>query len=385
MRFRQLDIRPIQHQGKRAFWLRDPLGFAPEGLVLPPDLFRVALMFNGQRSLSQIAEASGLDLAAVEGLYQEFKAHHLLDDADFSRHVAELEAAFLASGLKPAHLAGRSYPLDPQELQRFLDGFHAGLDAPALGGGLIGIVVPHIDLRMGGATYAHAYQAVIQAPPADVYVILGIGHAGLQHGVSLCPLDFDTPLGQVPLAREIADELVARTGDWLLADQAVQRREHSIEFQVVMLKHALQHPFSILPLLTAFGPRDIHPGGEMDRFFQLLRQVLAASGKRVLVVASVDFSHVGPMYGDQAPAGSFMERVREKDQRVIEALEQANDTHFSEAVYGDRNKFRICGYPAMWGLLQLAQPKSGKLLDYQETVMDKQDSRVSFASLIYPA
>lgn len=391
MRLRQLDIRPIQHDGQKVFWVRDPLGYAPDGLLFPPELLRVALLFNGFRDLSQIASASGLDLPSVQRLYQDFKSFHLLEDAEFDQFVAEQETAFLASGLRPYQLAGRSYPLDPQELVRFLDGLYTRPEGPgqpdaqAARPGLGGIVVPHIDLRLGGGTYAHAYKALQEAPAADVYVILGIGHAGLAHGVSLCPLDFDTPLGRVPVDRAICDELTARCGEWLLADQAVQRQEHSIEFQVVMLKHSLRHPFRIVPLLTAFGPDDIDRGGEMDRFFQTLRQVLADSGKRILVVASVDFSHVGPMYGDSEHAGSFMEQVRDKDRRVIEALEKADDVRFWEAVHTDRNRFRICGYPAMWGLLQLTQPDKGQLLAYHETVMDQQDSRVSFASLIYPA
>jgi len=65
---------------------------------------------------------------------------------------------------------------------------------------------------------------------------------------------YDTPLGPVPVDRDFYEALAARAGQDLLASEAAHRREHSIEFQTVMLQYLLgrRRPFTILPVLASY-------------------------------------------------------------------------------------------------------------------------------------
>lgn len=304
--------------------------------------------------------------------------------------------------VRPARLPGVCYPADPDELRAWLDGFlnDAGPALPTASDPLPAMALPHIDPRGGGPTYGRGYR-VLRTAASDLFVILGIGHAGLQYGVSLCPASFATPLGLLPVDLDLVAELVGRCGSWLLADQQVQETEHSIELQAVFLRHVFERPVAILPLLMGFGGGP--PPRHVVRFLEVLREVLRASRRKVTVIASVDFSHVGPMYGDAHGAAQAMERVREQDLGAIAHLQSPDPDAFWEHVEGAGNPTRICGVSALWSMLEVVQPQAGQLLDYAETsispthgpsgptsrlsgtegAMDARDSRVTFASLSF--
>ncbi|MBU6429797.1 MAG: AmmeMemoRadiSam system protein B, partial [Cyanobacteria bacterium REEB65] len=361
---RPLDIRAMPDDPDR-FLVVDPLELQPEPMAVPLAFLLVAQHFDGKRTAEDVAQQlqnQGIEILprSVRFIADQLQAAHLLADADVQARLRQLEASALV-GPRPARLADRCYPADPVAAASWIDGLVGLASAPASPGDLAGIVLPHIDPRLGGATYGSGYRVLANAAPSEVYVILGIGHAGLQHGISLAPVDFATPFGPVPVDRPIADELISRLGDWIVADQFVQQREHSIEFQAVFLQHVVQQPFTMLPLLTSFGPADLP---HMREVLATLRRVLGESGKRVTVIASVDFSHIGPMYGDSTAAEPMMSRVEERDREAIGQLQAANAAGLSEAVYGDRNSTRICGYSSMWSMLELVEPRSGTLLDY---------------------
>ncbi|MBM3274942.1 MAG: AmmeMemoRadiSam system protein B, partial [Candidatus Sericytochromatia bacterium] len=324
-----------------------------------------------------------IDAAVITHISRQLSEAGLLDDARMQDLLAVRERECLESP-RPARLAGACYPITPDACRRWVDDLmaDAGPALPLTQTHVPALVLPHIDLRKGGLTYARAYRELVASPPADVYVIIGIGHAGLRHGVSLAPIDFETPLGSAPADREICAELVDRCGGWLLSDQLVQAKEHSIECQVVFLKHLMAHPFAIVPLLTGFGGDDDQ---RMGGFVKILQDVLRESRKRWTVLSSVDFSHIGPMYGDQHPAAPIMSQVESQDRTAIERLEAADDGGFWETIHGPRNPTRICGYSSMWSMLNLAQPRRGRLIEYAETSMDDLDSRVTFASLAFEA
>lgn len=383
---RPLDIRPLPDDPERMLVV-DPLGIQPDPVGVPLICLLVAQEFDGSRDLDQIAATlslEGLTLKPeeIQGIARQLADFHLLADDSVKDRIGDLERQALTHP-RQAHLAGKSYPADPGRAAAWIDGLLARTGpAPEPTGAIGGIVLPHIDPRLGGSTYALGYRSLLAAPASDVYVVIGIGHAGLRHGLSLAPVDFSTPLGAVQADRDICQELVDRVGDWILADQLVQQREHSVEFQAVFLKHLVRRPFTMVPLLAGFGPADL---GRMRPILSTLRQILAESGKRVTVVASVDFSHVGPMYGDPGPAGPMMGRVEDRDRQAIACLERADDAGFWRTLFQDGNATRVCGYSSMGAMLALTEPRSGQLLDYGQGVMDGADSRVTFAAMRFPA
>jgi AmmeMemoRadiSam system protein B len=384
---RRLDLRPLPDDDDHLLVI-DRMGLVPDPLIVPMAFLLVAQHFDGRRTAADLVELLGrenirLDETVINHISRQLSDAGLLDDARMQDLLAVRERECL-DGPRPAHLAGVCYPGTAEACRKWVDDLmtDAGPALPRTQAHVPALVLPHIDLRKGSLTYARAYRELVAAPQADVYVIIGIGHAGLRHGVSLAPVDFETPLGPAAADREICSELVARCGDWLLADQLVQAQEHSIEFQVIFLKHLMAHPFTIVPLLTGFGGDDDR---RMQGFVKTLQGVLRESGKRWTVLSSVDFSHIGPMYGDPHPAAPIMGQVESQDRTAIERLEAADDGGFWGSIHGPGNPTRICGYSSMWSMLNLAEPRRGRLIEYAETAMDEQDSRVTFASVAFEA
>ncbi len=382
---RNLDLRPLPEDPERVLVV-DRLGLQPEPMAVPLVFFLVAQHFDGKLTSAELAAAMGregirIDAASVELIARQLAEAMLLDDERVRSRIAQLERECLAAP-RPARLAGSCYPVTPEACAGWVDRLmaFAGPPLPAAATHLPALVIPHIDPRKGGLSYAKAYRELVAAPPADVYVILGIGHAGLRHGISLAPVDFQTPLGDLRVDRPLCAELASRVGDWLLADQLVQAQEHSIECQAIFMAHLLRHPFTVIPLLTGFGTGDTE---RMAGVFGTLRQILRESGKSWTVLSSVDFSHIGPMYGDTQPAEPIMGDVESQDRQAIARLEAADDGGFWETIHTRRNPTRICGYSSMWGMLQLVEPRRGRLVDYSQTIMDEEDSRVTFAAMAF--
>ncbi len=381
---RPLDIRPFPEDPDRLLVI-DPLELQPDPVTVPLAFLAIARHFDGTSTVAEIAlrmtrEGQAVSEQAVTLVAEQMANFLLLQDARALEKIETMER-LARSGPRPARLAGRSYPALGPETATWIDGLLAQADPPPRRTEqLAGFVLPHIDPRLGGATYARGYRSLVEAAPADVYVVLGIGHAGLQHGISLAPVDFATPLGPVPADREICDELVGRLGDWILADPLVHQREHSVEFQAVFLRHLAQAPFTMVPLLTAFGPNSTQ---RIRPVLKALRDILAGSRKCVTVVASVDFSHIGPMYGDRQAAGPMMGRIEDRDRTAIDRLVLADDAGFWHSIHADGNSTRICGHSSVWSMLQLVAPRGGTLLDYGQAVMDREDSRVTFAAMSF--
>lgn len=382
---RNLDVRPLPDDPERLL-VMDRLGLQPNALAVPMAFFAVAQYFDGRHSAAELAdllsrEGMKVDAESIGVIAEQLADAYLLDDDRTRTRIEGMEREMLIRP-RPARLAGSCYPQDAQTCRKWIDGLMAetGPALPTTDTHLPALVLPHIDPRLGGVTYAKGYRELLAARPADVYVILGIGHAGLRHGISLAPVDFETPLGAAAVDRAICNELVSRCGEWLQSDQLVQAQEHSIECQVIFLRHLMRHPYSLVPLLTSFGQ------GETDRMLGVLatlRSVLRESGKSWTVLASVDFSHVGPMYGDAHPAEPIMWMVESQDRAAIDRLEAADDTGFWNGIHEKRNPTRICGYSSMWGMMQLVEPRRGRLVEYAQTAMDEEDSRVTFAAMTF--
>ncbi|HEY8967036.1 MAG TPA: AmmeMemoRadiSam system protein B, partial [Candidatus Methylacidiphilales bacterium] len=148
----------------------------------------------------------------------------------------------------PARCAGVCYPREADACLDYFRGFFsqqegdglalwepdadAGTDLPAPRV----ILTPHIDFRVSGAAYGHAFAPwARRAATADLYVILGVGHrASLPW--SLDGRDYATPLGTVPSAAEEILDVVARCHGLPLGEAAAHVGEHSIEFPLVLLQ-----------------------------------------------------------------------------------------------------------------------------------------------------
>jgi len=177
-------------------------------------------------------------------------------------------------------------------------------------------------------------------------------------------------------------------GDILSTDDFVHRDEHSIEFQLIFLQHILGGSyFTLVPVLcgSLLGSLPIYTReayrSEGGRFLQVLAD--AAKEDETILVAGVDFSHIGQKFGHDMPA-SFMITESEKHDRELLRLLCDGDAHgFWEESIKVEDKFNVCGFSALACLLEVLPPSHGKLLAYETYREEPTKSAVSFAAVIF--
>jgi AmmeMemoRadiSam system protein B len=403
-RLRALEAFPVEHEGQRCVALRDPAGFTDQVAVLPAALLDLVSLFDGEHSVEEIQQILGRrhDQAPtaeqIAEVVERFDAAGFLDSDRFRERRRALEDAFRQSPVRPAAHAGGAYAGDAARLRAQIDGFFSGPDGPREtshpadnGSGISALIAPHIDFHRGGSTYAWAYREVLERSDADLYVVLGTSHAGMPDPFAVTLKPYDTPLGPVPVDREFYDALSRRAGQDLLASEPAHRAEHSIEFQAVMLQHIVgrRRPFAILPVLASYLHESLWSGGDPEgdprvpRFVDALRETIAASSRRVCLVAGVDLAHVGPRFGDPKPnTAPSLARVERADRAMLESVVGVDARGFYAGVAADHDARRICGLSPIYTLLRLLPEARGRLLRY--TQWPDPQGAVTFCAVAFP-
>ena len=423
-RLRALEAFPVEHEGQRCVALRDPAGFTDQIAVLPAGLLDLVSLFDGEHSVEEIQGILGRrhgqapTAKQIADVVERFDAAGFLDSDRFRERRRALEDAFRQSPVRPAAHAGGAYADEAAALRAQIDGFFSGPDGPgaAINGDFFtdpvaspsaaapkaispsaaapqtrAVIAPHIDFHRGGSTYAWAYREVLERSDADLYVVLGTCHAGMPDPFAVTLKPYDTPLGPVPVDREFYEALSRRAGQDLLASEPAHRAEHSIEFQAVMLQHIVgrRRPFAILPVLASYLHGSQLSGGDPEadprvpRFVDALRETMAASSRRVCLVAGVDLAHVGPRFGDpKRNTATSLARVERDDRAMLESVVGVDARGFYAGVAADHDARRICGLSPIYTLLRLLPEARGRLLRY--TQWPDPQGAVTFCAVTFP-
>ena len=400
-RLRQLEAFPVEQDGQRVVAIRDPSGFTDRIAVLPIPLLDLVSLFDGEHSLVEIEailrqrhgdSPSAEQIAAV---VQSLDEGGFLDSPRFAERRRAVEEAFRASPVRPAAHAGGAYAGEPGALAAQIEAFftHAegpGRDRAGARGGPRGLIAPHIDFHRGGPTYAWAYRELADCADVDVFVVLGTCHAGMADPFATTLKPFATPLGTVPVDRDLFDDVERRYGAGLLASEGAHRNEHSIEFQAVMLRHLLgARPFAILPVLASYvheavwAGRDPEADARVPRFIDALLSAMAAASRRVCLVAGVDLAHVGPRFGDaEANTEASLAAVAADDRRMLEAVVANEPIEFYASVARDGDRRRICGLSPIYTFLRALPGARGRLIRYSQ--WPDPEGAVTFCAAAFP-
>lgn len=367
-RVRFVDVKPLQDR----FLVTDPYGlFKP--LVVSQELLLIMALMDGTRSEADIKaeffKRTGRLLTSEE--YREvlkiLDENLLLLNWRFESRLKAERERLIGSGVLKPHHAGEAYPLDPEELRRFLDSSlrEERKEKP------IGILVPHMDMRVALDTYGRVYSKVDRNP--ETVIILGVSHYLHQTPFSVCPLDIETPLGRIERDREIIDRLRKEFEYDLFADVLSYRMEHSIEFQAVFVKH-LYPEAKVVPAIVSFGNK--------ETLREIAKRIYNAIGDRdVLIISSVDMSHVGRKFGDlQSYDPSF------RDREYIKFLSRLDSDGAFDLLESDNNRTRIDGQFTNFvftEVLKLLGAKEGKEIDYSIYEERETDSKVSYAGMLF--
>ncbi len=155
---------------------------------------------------------------------------------------------------------------------------------------------------------------------------------------------------------------------------------------MLFCQHLFKNPFSLLPILCgsfhefldrASRPSEI-PG--VSEFLSILRQCIE-SEPETLVIAGVDFSHIGLKFGHGVSASALMAEAREHDRALLSALGSGSAIRFWKETRRVEDRFHVCGFSAMACLLELFDAV-GHTLDYEFWEEDSTQSAVSFAAVL---
>ncbi len=375
----------------RTLVLRDTEGLTASHAAVPMGLVPIVARFDGEHTLPEIAEALRVPLALVEKLHDQLDHGLFLDNPRTAARRVEVTRAFRESPVRPASHAGGAYHADPAKLRAYLDDecvakARPAEHAPRASGRLLGLVAPHIDPWRGAIGYGHAYGAAVAALPEEVdrVVVLGTSHAPMKRPFAFCGKAFDTPLGAVAVDDAALAKLAAAVRFDPYADELAHKREHSIEFQVVCLRHAFgARPLRIVPILAGLGAEQVageEPG--YDALFAALGE-LAEDG-RTLLVAGADLAHMGPRFGDPtALDAEARERLRADDLESLALAARKDAGGFWEQVSRDLDTRRVCGLGPMYALLRALGSRGtpGELLHYEQNIDPDEGSIVSFAAM----
>lgn len=377
--------------------LRDTQGVAPSHAVLPVDFIPIVSRMDGRRTCEEIARQVTAEIrervpvALVVRLATELENALFVDGPPYRRERERIERDFAESSVRPASHAGGAYHDDPQKLAEYIDRDCLAKAKPKNGeGALRALIAPHIDPWRGARCYGHAYTALRATLPEDVdtFVLFGTSHAPMRTPFSVCRKAFATPLGPVQADLDSIDRIAnAMKEDFdVYADQFNHKREHSLEFQAVFLRHLLgRRNVRIIPILAGLGEQQ-HTGktpsldAACERFYAEVRAVVEE--KNAVVIAGADLAHVGPRFGDSRP---YTDRQRavldETDRESLDHAERAEAEAFWAHVARDLDTRRVCGLGPIYSLLRTMRDATGRLDHYEQTVDAEEGSIVSHAAM----
>jgi MEMO1 family protein len=400
LRVRALEAFPVKERGETRYALRDPAGLFEGVLVVTRPVVTLLELLDGRRTRAEIAtawaESTGetLPIEELDAILQELSAALVLEGPAVDEARARALAAYRASPARAPMAAGSSYPEEPEACRAYLnERIAAASDAP-VPDRVAAVLAPHIDLRGGGACHGAAARALARCS-ADVFVVIGTAHAAIRRPFALTTRDFATPVGTVRTNRELVERLASRGGGGLLDDELAHRGEHSVEFQALWLAHVLRDRprLSIVPVLAGSLHERIDDGqpGRADAcvadFVDALRSLHDELGDRVAFVASVDFAHVGPKYGDAKPVGKArLAAVMEADRALLVHAAAVDADGWLSSLHAEADARNVCGASPTWTLLEVLRGRGlhGTVLRHDEWEIDADTgSHVSFAAVAY--
>lgn len=393
-----IDLMPVRLGERDVILIRDPLEIAAPNTALTAEVAPYLPLFNGFSTVGDLQIAmmrhhggSLVFRTDAERIVADLSRTGILQTEEYRETRARIVAEFSAGLERKAALAGNSYPADAGELASLLDGILSlpfpSAERPA--GPPCALVSPHIDLRAAERTYAAAFAAAGGLAPSAI-LLLGTGHRLGETRYCISAKTFVTPLGRVPADRYTVERIRAAGGEAVSPDDFPHRNEHSIELPLLFLQRTFEmEKVPILPVLC----------GQMEDLFGRVRSPLEAAGvasvvdalsewlrappEGKLIVAGVDLSHVGPKFGDPHTGRSLEPAVRASDREVLDALAEGDADSFFRAGAKSRNRYRICGFSALWTLLAVAPAIRGTVLDYDIWHEEPTRSAVSFAAVAF--
>ena len=247
--------------------------------------------------------------------------------------------------------SGRFYPAAAEAVEREVRSLLDPLGPVAHPAAARAAVVPHAGYVYSGVTAAHVF-ARIDLP--RLVVILAPNHTGrcrAEGGVSLWEDGaFETPLGPVPVAADLA-EAVRAASPLVGVDHSAHEEEHAVEVELPFLQ-VRRRDVAIVPLILAWD--------DWERARQLgeaIGQVVRGWSEPVLLLASSDLNHY--------ESGSVTEL---KDAQALEAIRVLDGAELLRRCRAER--ISMCGRAPVAATLAAARrlgATRAEVVDYRHS------------------
>lgn len=271
-------------------------------------------------------------MVAERGIFHQQADRRIQDVIRIMRPIAsQWNAHNVSTKIRPPAVAGLFYPADPAELRDVISEYSAQ-GATFAGPTPKALIVPHAGYIYSGVIAAAAYSQVAhQRRRIRRIVIIGPSHRVYLRGMAVPAAEaFQTPLGMVPVDRELKSRVLAH--EQVVESDTPHASEHSLEVQLPFLQ-VMFDEFTLLPIaLGSAAPPSV-------------AAVLAEAwgGEETLVLVSSDLSHY-----------LSYEEARAVDAETIAAILRNDPTLTGE---------QACGCIGINGLSFLARQRDARMVE----------------------
>jgi len=356
---RPIEVIPQGEGEEQIFILRDPQQLSDQCLTVSKPVLFCLQYFDGQTQYATLDEAwhsatngQHLEVEQLQQVIDELDCVFLLFNDRSRERGEDLRRDFLAASARPHRFGAVA-----DEVKRALDDCYLRAELPlpkniAFDSDKLALLIaPHIDYYRGAAAWAQAYQEVKRFFSGEVAVVLGTNHQYHEELICLTKKSYDTPFGEVQTDAALVEELAQALPFDAFHDELNHRDEHSIELAVTALKHLMGDSCPrVVPVLCGNLEDFIHSETDprtnlnVRAFHEALQRITTREGKRLLVIASVDFAHLGPQFGDeQEVTDEQLSACLEQDRQMMQDIVDGQAEIFFKRLVDERNRRHVCG------------------------------------------
>ncbi len=382
---RRLMPQGVANGDQKGVALRDPLGLAPNTMVVAPQVMKLLQHCNGDMNLDAIAAATGAPRANLEKLVQSLDEVGLLWGPVSEAMEKDRLAALHSDGVLPLR-QGRMLGEDEAQARDRITQWLAETEDPEVEFTVRGALVPRMDPHVMWPVYAAVYHAIAHSSP-DRVVLLGNNHYGVTDGAAISRVGVQSPLGPLNADTTFIDALVERLGDNACRDELDHLADHGTEMQAPWITAALGN----IPVVGVVVPDPMTPPIDDDdsarctpeAFAAACREVIESSKGTTVVIATGDLSHVGPRFGEPRPVDEQRQtEVEQHDREFLGTYLSGDLETFHGAIKWHNNATRWSCLGAARCMLDIVQPVEMELLDYRQKIVDEQGSAMLSAAAI---
>lgn len=185
--------------------------------------------------------------------------------------------------------AGRFYPADKEILTKDISKLFEKCEKPVSKWRVRAIISPHAGYVYSGGIAAEAFHSISGNAAYKNIFIIASSHVMSYEGASVYYSgDYITPLGKIPVNREIAEQLINKNNVFKFPETA-HIQEHSIEVQIPFIQYYFKNSPRIVPIIIG-----THNESTVRKISEALKPWFTPEN---LFVISSDFSHY-PSYAE---------------------------------------------------------------------------------------